>query len=121
MYKRDPERDSIPSGFALLYKGRDRQVEEAFDVSVDVACLAEVSQGGAGLVSVIAVFVPARKYLHEVVVGGGTPLGGHSRSSVLEDGKCQGKAFLRGEVLGFVDKLQFPAPVSKVASSVEGR
>ena len=45
----------------------------------------------------------------------------YSRSSVLEDDKCPGKAFLRGELLGFVDKLQLPAPVSTVAASVEGR
>ena len=57
------------------------------------------------MVSVIAVCVPARKYLHEVVVGGWIPLGGHSRSSVLEEGKCPCEAFLRGELLGFVDKL----------------
>ena len=97
------------------------EVEEALDVGVYVSCLAEVSQGGAEMVCVIAVCVPARKDFHEVVVGGGIPLSGCSRSSVLEDGKCPGEAFLRGELLGFVDKLQFAAPVSKVASSVEGR
>ena len=71
------------------------------------------------MICFIAVCVPARKDFHEGVVGGGIPLGGYSRSSVLGDGKCPGEAFLRGELLGVVDKLQFPAPVSKFAASVE--
>ena len=73
------------------------------------------------MVCVIAVCVPARKDFHEGVVCGGIPLGGYSRSSVLENDNCPGEAFLRGELLGFVDKLQFSTPVSKVASSNEGR
>ena len=97
------------------------EVKKAFDVGVDVAFLLEVSQGGAEVVCVIAVCVPARKDFHEGVVGGGIPLGGYSRSSVLEDGKCPGEAFLGGEPLGVVDKLQFSTPVSEVAASVEGR
>ena len=96
------------------------EVEKALDVGVDVAFLLELIQGGAEMVCVIAVCVPARKDFHEGVVCGGIPLGGCSRSSVLEDGKCPGEAFLRGELLGFVDKLQFPAPISKVTASVEG-
>ena len=96
------------------------EVEEALDVGVDVAFLLEVSQGGAEMVGVIAVGVTARKDFHEGVVGGGIPLGGYSRSSVLEDGKCPGEAFLRGELLGVVDKLQLPAPVSELAASIEG-
>ena len=44
------------------------EVEEALDIGVDVACLAEISQGGAEMVCVIAVGVPARKDFHEVVV-----------------------------------------------------
>ena len=97
------------------------EVEEALDVDVDVAFLLEVSQGGAEMVGIIAVCVTARKDFHEVGVGGGIPLSGYSRSSVLEDGKCPGEAFLRGGLLGVVDKLQFPAPVSEVSASVEGR
>ena len=97
------------------------EVEEALGVGVDVAFLLEVGQGGAEIVCVVAVGVPARKDFHESIAGGWVPLGGYSRSSVLEDGKCPGEAFLRGELLGFVDKLQFSTPVSKVASSVEGR
>ena len=54
-------------------------------------------------------------------MGGGISLGGYSRSSVLEDGNGPCEAILRGELLGVVDKLQLPAPVSEVAASVEGR
>ena len=39
----------------------------------------------------------------------------------MEEGKCPGEAFLHGELLGIIDKLQFSTPVSKVAASVEGR
>ena len=47
-------------------------------------------------------------------------LGGHSRSSVLEDGKCPCEAFLRGELLGIIDKLQFDASLES-RRVVEGR
>ena len=44
------------------------EVEEALDVGVDVACLAEICQGGAEMICIIAVCAPARKNFHEVLV-----------------------------------------------------
>ena len=96
------------------------EVEEALDVGVGVACLPQVSQGGADVVGGIAVCAPARKNVHEGIAGGGVPLGSYARCPVLEDGRGSGEASLCGELLGVVDKFQLPAPVSEVAAPVEG-
>ena len=88
------------------------EVKEALEAGVGVACLPQVGQGGADVVGGIAVCAPARKNVHECIAGGSVPLGSYARSSVLEDGKGPGEASLRGELLGVVDKLQLPPPVS---------
>ena len=88
------------------------EVKEAIDVGVGVACLPQVGQGCADVVDVIAVCAPARKNVHEGIAGGGVPLGSYAQSSVLEDGTGPGEASLRRELLGVVDKLLLPPPVS---------